>query len=344
MSDRAAAKSERVSVVIPTWGRSVLVRQAVLAALGQTLSPDEVLVSDDASPDDTSERLAELREAHRALRVLRQPVNLGCNRNVNAVIDASQGDIIAFCGDDDLFLPWHLERSIAFLRANPDVDLVHSHFYTLESTPGGGTAVTHHPMPRRPSVVAGAGSLRYLMQNFSWPFHASSLVFRRRLWREIGPFDPRYELADTHWFLRCAAKRSVGFLPEVHVMNRRHPHNLSTSMGAAAMHDEVNRIALDVIGTLGLDGHRERRLRATWGAFNAYRVARLAIARARAGESEACRSALEIIRTNTAAKHWVSAEAISRAADLGTKTLSSLQALLPGGREKYRTLGLSIPR
>ncbi len=53
-----------VSVVIATYNRAAMVRQAIESALAQSRPPDEIVVSDDASTDDTPEVLSELAAAH----------------------------------------------------------------------------------------------------------------------------------------------------------------------------------------------------------------------------------------------------------------------------------------
>lgn len=50
--------SARVSVVIPTYNRRVLVREAIQSALQQTPTCDEILVVDDGSTDGTAESIA----------------------------------------------------------------------------------------------------------------------------------------------------------------------------------------------------------------------------------------------------------------------------------------------
>src|SRR5947209_1470071 len=100
-----------ISVVIPTYARAHLVRETIEAALKQSMPPDEVVVSDDCSPDDTLAVLDELARVDSRVRVIRQPHNLGGVDNWNAVIEASRGDLIAYCSDDDMFAPQHLERA-----------------------------------------------------------------------------------------------------------------------------------------------------------------------------------------------------------------------------------------
>ncbi len=50
----------KISVAIATYNRRAMVRESVEAALEQTLLPDEIVVSDDASTDGTAAMLEQL--------------------------------------------------------------------------------------------------------------------------------------------------------------------------------------------------------------------------------------------------------------------------------------------
>jgi len=93
----------KVSVVIPTYGRAKMVKQAVMSALFQELEPYEVIVSDDVSPDNTIEVLSEVAAKFSNFILLKNESNSGGVANWNKVIDAASGDFIAYCSDDDYF-------------------------------------------------------------------------------------------------------------------------------------------------------------------------------------------------------------------------------------------------
>ena len=342
-----AASPLSISVVIPTYNRSKMLREAIDAALQQTRPPDEVVVSDDCSPDDTALAMEALAKLEPRLRFIRQPKNLKGVENWNAVIRASKGDLIAFCTDDDLFLPHHLEQAAGYLERHPEVGMVHAWFDGLETQADDSVKLVRYPVPRRRTSVTGEDAVWYMMEAYSWPFHAATLVFRRSLWEETGPFDPRFQLADTGWWLRATLQHRVDLLPEAHVLNRRHRGNWSNSVGAAKMHDEVNRMVLETIERLGEAGvppQRRAFLRAVWTWFHRYRVSRLVVARGRAGAAEPCAESLALLLESFPLGAQVPAPLTQAAARGVAAALSTLQRVLPGGREKYASLGVSVPR
>jgi glycosyltransferase involved in cell wall biosynthesis len=231
-----------ISVAIATYNRAAMVRQAVEAALRQTRAPAEIVVADDASPDDTWPELDRLCKRDARVRVIRHPVNSGGVPNWNAAMAATRGELIAWCSDDDRFLPGHLEASADYLEAHPEVGLVHSSFVDVWETP---LRMAEEARPLRaagPLLVDRRNLWAYLMRYYDWPFHPSTLVMRRQVWERTGPFDAAYALADTDWFVRAVEHFQIALLPRHGVLNRRHPGNWSNRVGSARMQAEIFQI------------------------------------------------------------------------------------------------------
>jgi glycosyltransferase involved in cell wall biosynthesis len=224
-----------ISVAIATYNRAPMVREAVLAALAQSRAPHEIVVSDDASTDQTIPALASLGDAR--IKIVRQARNSGGVGNWNAAIDRTRGDSIAWCSDDDRFLPGHLETSAAFLEAHPGIGLVHSGFVDSIET-ADGERTTPRPL-RPPSVLTLTGLIPYLIRYYDWPFHPSTIVMRRKVWEQVGPFNAAYQFADTEWFLRVVEEFPVASLSRHGVLNRRHPGNWSNRLGSAHLQREI---------------------------------------------------------------------------------------------------------
>ena len=236
-----------ISVAIGTYNRADMVHQAVVEALQQSRKPIEVIVADDASTDHTADVISSLANTDARVRFIRQPKNLGV-RNWNTALDAARGDLLAWCSDDDRFLEGHLEASAQYLEQHPEVGLVHSGFVDAVETPQGAN---REPRPLRspsPICVSPDNLLPYLVRYYDWPFHASTIVMRREVWEQVGPFDPKYLLADTDWFVRAAKRFKTVLLPRHGVLNRRHPGNWSNRVGSAKMQAEIFEIVEHLIG------------------------------------------------------------------------------------------------
>ena len=106
-----SASGPLVTIAIPTFNRASWLSDCILLALSQTYQHFEILVSDNASTDETAEVLR--RFSDRRLRVVRQKENIGLLKNWNACLAEAKGEYIVFVSDDDRIAPWMLERCMA---------------------------------------------------------------------------------------------------------------------------------------------------------------------------------------------------------------------------------------
>ena len=121
-SARDALVKGRVSVVIPTYNRRAVIKEAVVSVLGQTYSNVEVIIVDDGSTDDTANCLSALDDER--VCVIRLAENSGVSYARNVGIRSARGEFVAFLDSDDLWEPDKLQRQVACLEASQDVALV----------------------------------------------------------------------------------------------------------------------------------------------------------------------------------------------------------------------------
>jgi glycosyltransferase involved in cell wall biosynthesis len=89
-----------LSVVVPTYNRAAVLGRCLDALAAQDPAPDEVVVVDDGSSDDTPAVLAR----HDWVRAIRQP-NGGRAAAKNAGVEAARGDVVLFLDDDVIATP-----------------------------------------------------------------------------------------------------------------------------------------------------------------------------------------------------------------------------------------------
>lgn len=282
-----------VSVVIATYNRWAMLREAVLAALAQSRPAEEVIVVDDASTDSTREELDKLASAYPRVRVWRRAANSGGVAVWNEAAGKARSEAIAFCADDDRFLRDHLEASLSYLEQHPQIGLVHSSF--IDAVETGLQELSEPRMFRfpEPFKITRNNLLAYMTRYYDWPFHASTLVLRREVWVGTGGFDPRYSLADTDWFVRAVELCPAVLLPRHGVYNRRHPGNWSNRLGSARMQREIFLIMDALIGRLHTGDHPLRKAgwKAVWRADARLHLLLTLVARLKSGHAEAARAA-----------------------------------------------------
>lgn len=94
-----------VSVIIPTYNREKCIAECIESVLGQTVSPEEILVIDDGSSDRTPEILASFGDK---ISVIRQE-NGGVSAARNAGLSVAKSEWVAFLDSDDIWLPNRME-------------------------------------------------------------------------------------------------------------------------------------------------------------------------------------------------------------------------------------------
>ena len=103
---------------MPTYNGGKYLREQLDSIYAQTLLPDEVVVVDDCSTDDTIEILEEYRVKY-GLKYFRNEHNLGYNKNFEKAITLCSGDYIALSDQDDIWLPSKIEKCYNVLK---DID------------------------------------------------------------------------------------------------------------------------------------------------------------------------------------------------------------------------------
>lgn len=128
----------RISVALCTRNGASYIEEQLTSVLDQRLRPHEVVVSDDASTDDTIdviERTLSARGADRPdVRILRNAQPLGVTANFERALVATTGELIALCDQDDVWHPAKLERLAGAFSARSDLLLVHSDARLTDAT------------------------------------------------------------------------------------------------------------------------------------------------------------------------------------------------------------------
>lgn len=112
-----------VSVLIPAWNRERYIEAAVRSALAQTMGDLEVIVSDNASTDNTCSIVEMLAREDARVRLIRQEKNLGPVANWRACAAAARGKYAKILWSDDVDAPEFLRRATEALEANPSAKL-----------------------------------------------------------------------------------------------------------------------------------------------------------------------------------------------------------------------------
>ncbi len=107
-----------VSVIMPAYNASRYLEQAARSVFNQTYSNWELLITDDASLDNTLEIARQLEAADPRVVVLAKDKNSGVADSRNVALERARGKFIAFLDSDDLWLPEKLSKQVAYMESN----------------------------------------------------------------------------------------------------------------------------------------------------------------------------------------------------------------------------------
>lgn len=110
-----------ISVILPVYNTEKYIAEAVHSILDQTLTDFELLVINDASTDKTLEILEGFTDPR--LKIINNPTNSKVVRSLNKGLDLVQGEFIARMDADDICYPDRFEKQVAYLKANPTIDI-----------------------------------------------------------------------------------------------------------------------------------------------------------------------------------------------------------------------------
>jgi len=115
-----------VSVIVPTYNRAKYIKRAMDSVLDQTRPPDELIIVDDGSTDNTSEVIEQtIGRAAFPVRVLRRE-NRGAAAARNVGITHAAGDILCFLDSDDWWDKRKIELQLEAMHGNPDSIISHT--------------------------------------------------------------------------------------------------------------------------------------------------------------------------------------------------------------------------
>lgn len=195
-----------VSVIIPTYNRRDLVREAIVSVLAQTYQDFELILVDDGSDDGTAEAIREFP----SVRYVYQ-ANRGVSAARNCGVAVSSGALLAFLDSDDLWQPRKLGRQVAFFTKCPEAQICQTEEVWLRD----GVRVNPHNKHRKAGGDIFARSLDLCLVS------PSAVMLRRELFERVGGFDESLPACEDYdLWLRIAATMPVHLIETPLVIKR----------------------------------------------------------------------------------------------------------------------------
>ena len=211
-----------VSVIIPTYNRASLVKEAIDSVLSQTLlgGEVEVIVVDDGSEDDTRAILNPYGASVKYVYQSRAGVSAARNKG----IELASGEWLAFLDSDDFWLPGKLQKQLEFLHLEPHIRICQTEELWIKN----GVRLNPKRYHKKPFGHCFPALLERCL------ISPSAVMIHRNLFDEIGFFDETMPACEDYdLWLRIGCRYSIGLVEQPLIVKRGgHSDQLSTSVPA----------------------------------------------------------------------------------------------------------------
>lgn len=186
-----------LSVIIPVYNTAQTLDACVESVLQQQIDEMQLLLVDDASPDEAPARCDAWAARHpQRIRVIHQPKNGGLSAARNAALDVvlreGKTDIITFVDSDDRLAPNTYAPLLALMAQHPDVDMLE---YTYQEVPYINKGV-NRGNNKAPTLYVDA-QCYWLQEQAYTHSYAWNKLYRTALWRDVR-FPVRRTFEDMH--------------------------------------------------------------------------------------------------------------------------------------------------
>ena len=206
----------RLSVVLPNYNHAKFVGRALAALLAQERAPDEIVVVDDGSTDDSVAVVERIAATAPSIRLFRNDANIGVIATLQRGLREARGTHVYFAASDDWVFPGFFDLALRRLNANPGLGLFCGEAMLIDGRNNRPFAIRPAVRPRMTGGPLDAASVaRRLRTADNWILTGSTL-FRREAVEWAGGFDARLtSSADGLMARKIALRYGVYFEPEI---------------------------------------------------------------------------------------------------------------------------------
>jgi glycosyltransferase involved in cell wall biosynthesis len=262
----------KVTVGIPTFNRSAWLGKAIESVLGQTFTGFRLIVSDNASEDQTPDVVRSFGDER--IDYVRSEANMGAIGNLNRLIALAKTEFLLLLPDDDVLYPGHLEATVGLLQRFDSVGLAHSAYNSIDA----GSRVIRRVNPwkcRSPVTIERRDRALQRLMTSSGGLCFSSVVYRTKAIVHAGGFREEEEpFGDLKVWMRIALAWDFAYIAMPLVGFRTHREtrtaNIAGDQGVTAdereeelMYAGINfERRMEFLGEAPLDFRRTEGLRA----------------------------------------------------------------------------------
>lgn len=225
-----ARNAPMVSIGLPVYNGDNYLAQAIQSIINQTFRDFELILSDNASTDETAAICLHWAKKDSRIRYIQNEQNLGAIPNFNQLVEMAKGKYFKWAAHDDVLAPTYLAKCVEILETNPTVVLCCTKVQIIDEFNKKQIPYKHEPK----KLIANKPSHRFreLIKNdldcyeifgvirkevlAQTPLFGAYVAADRILRAELGLYGSFYEVKERLFFSRDHAERSIRAMPAHH--------------------------------------------------------------------------------------------------------------------------------
>ncbi len=216
-----------VSIIVLCYNHSDFVEEAIQSVIHQEYQPIEMIVVDDASSDESVNKILKLRQDH-SFHFIPNDKNLGNCRSFNQALGLSKGKYVIDLAADDLLLSERVSIGVEALENLPEKYGVH--FCDTELIDASGNSLGgHYQRNERGKLIEMVPQGEVFSELVRRYFISTpTMMMKKKVLDELGGYDENLTYEDFDFWVRSSRKYDYAFSDKILVKKRILKKSLST--------------------------------------------------------------------------------------------------------------------
>ena len=208
-------KEPLVTIVTPSYNQEDFIEETIQSVINQDYENIQYIIVDGGSTDGS---VAIIRRYKDKISKWISECDQGQTDAINKGFSFAEGEIIKWLNSDDTMLPHAVSEAVQFLTDNPTIGLIYGDANYIDKD--------SEVIGRFPAAQTTLKKLRSGYVHI--PQQAS--FFRKSLWDQVGPLDPKFYFAmDYDLWVRLASVSEIKYLPNLWANFRLHENAKTVS-------------------------------------------------------------------------------------------------------------------
>jgi glycosyltransferase involved in cell wall biosynthesis len=205
--------SPLISICIPVYNKENFIALTIQSVLQQTFDDLELIVLDNASTDQTAQRIQQFSDPR--LRYLRHSTNIGMKANWNRCLEEARGQYVKILPADDLLYPTCLEKQLAAIT-QPNTPPIVMACCGRDIIDSKGNRLLTRRFYEASNIISGEEAIRKIIRSGTNRLgEPGAILFHRNAVQQAGHFHDRYPyVIDLDLWVRVLRLGQLAVLPE----------------------------------------------------------------------------------------------------------------------------------